>query len=282
MKTLTITTIIILIALTISLYYSQGMKRLYKKEVKIGIERIKGIQPGIVTENDILHLPAIVQQYLHYTGVVGREKVMNFRVEFEGRIRSNPSDGWMKLNSVQYNFTDKPTRIFYIKASKMGIPALGIHLYKNETAIMLIKMLGLFTVADAIGTEMNQGETVTVFNDMCLMAPATLIDKNIQWESVDSLTVKAKFTNGGITIGATLFFNEKGELINFISYDRFETKDGQTYLNYPWKTPVMEYKLINGYRLALGGQTIYEHPEGDFCYGEFIIKNIEYNCKELK
>jgi hypothetical protein len=282
MKTLTITTIIILIALTISLYYSQGMKRLYKKEVKIGIERIKGIQPGIVTENDILHLPAIVQQYLHYTGVVGREKVMNFRVEFEGRIRSNPSDGWMKLNSVQYNFTDKPTRIFYIKASKMGIPALGIHLYKNETAIMLIKMLGLFTVADAKGTEMNQGETVTVFNDMCLMAPATLIDKNIQWESVDSLTVKAKFTNGGITIGATLFFNEKGELINFISYDRFETKDGQTYLNYPWKTPVMEYKLINGYRLALGGQTIYEHPEGDFCYGEFIIKNIEYNCKELK
>jgi hypothetical protein len=282
MKTLTITTIIILIALTISLYYSQGMKRLYKKEVKIGIERIKGIQPGIVTENDILHLPAIVQQYLHYTGVVGREKVMNFRVEFEGRIRSNPSDGWMKLNSVQYNFTDKPTRIFYIKASKMGIPALGIHLYKNETAIMLIKMLGLFTVADAKGTEMNQGETVTVFNDMCLMAPATLIDKNIQWESVDSLTVKAKFTNGGITIGATLFFNEKGELINFISYDRFETKDGQTYLNYPWKTPVMEYNLINGYRLALGGQTIYEHPEGDFCYGEFIIKNIEYNCKELK
>ena len=213
---------------------------------------------------------------------VSREKVLNFRVEFEGRIRSNPTDGWMNLSSVQYNFTDKPTRIFYIKASKMGIPAIGIHLYKDETAIMLIKILGLLTVSDAKGTKMNQGETVTVFNDMCLMAPATLIDKNIQWESVDPFTVKAKFTNGGITIGATLSFNEKGELINFISYDRFETRDGKTYKNYPWKTPVMEYKLINGYQLALGGQAIYEHPDGDFCYGEFIIKNIEYNCKELK
>jgi len=281
MKTLTITTIIIVLIIIISLYYSQGLKRLYKNEVKAGLERINGIQPEIVTENDILHLPSTVQKYLRYTGVVGREKLLNFRVEFEGRIRSNPSDGWMKLNSVQYNFTDKPTRIFYIKASKMGIPAIGVHLYKEETAMMLIKMLGLFTVADAKGPEMNQGETVTVFNDMCLMAPATLIDKNIQWESVDSLTVKAKFTNGGITIGATLSFNEKGELINFISYDRFETKDGKTYKNYPWKTPVMEYKLINGYRLASGGQAIYEHPEDDFCYGEFIIKNIDYNCKEL-
>lgn len=282
MKTLTITTIFIVLIIIISLYYSQGLKRLYKNEVKAGLERINGIQPEIVTENDILHLPTTVQKYLRYTGVVGREKVLNFRVEFEGRIRSNPSDSWMKLNSVQYNFTDKPTRIFYIKASKIGIPAIGVHLYKEEKAIMLIKMLGLFTVADAKGAEMNQGETVTLFNDMCLMAPATLIDKNIQWESVDSLTVKAKFTNGGITIGATLSFNEKGELINFISYDRFETKDGKTYKNYPWKTPVMEYKLINGYRLASGGQAIYEHPEGDFCYGEFIIKNIEYNCKELK
>jgi hypothetical protein len=273
---------IIILVLIVSLYYSKSMKRLYNKEVTAGLERIVNIKPEIVTENDILHLPTIVQKYLHYVGVIGREKVLNFRVEFKGKIRSNPSDGWMNLSSVQYNFTDKPTRIFYITAKKMGVPAIGIHLYKDETAIMIIKMLGLFTVADAKGPEMNQGETVTLFNDMCLMAPATLIDKNILWESVDSLTVKAKFINGNITIGATLFFNEKGELINFVSSDRFETKDGKTYKNYPWKTPVMEYKIINGYLLALGGQAIYEHPDGDFCYGEFIIKNIEYNCKVLK
>ncbi|MHC1703592.1 MAG: DUF6544 family protein [Tenuifilaceae bacterium] len=282
MKTLTITTLIIILTIIISLYYSRDMKRLYKKEVKIGLERTQIINPEILTEVDIQHLPTIVQNYLRYVGVIGKEKVHSFRAEFEGNIRSNPSDGWMKLSSVQYNFTDKPTRIFYITAKKMGIPAFGIHLYKDETAIMLIKMLGLFTVADAKGPEMNQGETVTVFNDMCFMAPATLIDKNIKWEIIDTLTVKAHFTNGGITVSATLFFNEKGELINFISNDRFETKDGKIYNNYPWKTPVNGYREINGYRLATGAQAIYEHPEGDFCYGEFIIKNVEYNCKELK
>lgn len=273
---------LILFALIVLIYCSQGMKRLYNKEVRAGLERTNDIQSEIITEKDIQYLPAIVQKYLRYVGVIGKEKVFNFRVEFEGKIRSNPDDGWMKLSSVQYNFIDKPTRIFYIKARKMGIPALGIHLYKDENAIMLIKLAGLFTVVDAKGTEMNQGETVTVFNDMCLMAPATLIDKNIQWESVDSLTVNAKFTNGKITIGTTLYFNERGELINFISNDRFETKDGKIYKNYQWSTPVFGFKEFNGFRLGMGGQAIYKHPVGEFCYGEFTIKNIEYNCKVLK
>jgi hypothetical protein len=29
---------------------------------------------------------------------------------------------------------------------------------------------------------MSQSETVTLFNDMCIMAPATLVDAPIAWE----------------------------------------------------------------------------------------------------
>lgn len=263
--------------------YSQNMKKTYEKEVQYGLERTKNSNSDILTEKDIEHLPSLVQRYLRYAGVIGKEKVVNFRVEFEGVIRSNPEDKWMKLTSVQYNFSDNPTRVFYIKARKMGIPAVGIHLYKQETAIMHIKLAGLFTIVNAQGPEMNQGETVTVFNDMCFMAPATLIDKRIRWEEIDSSSVKAYFTNGGITISATLFFYETGELINFISNDRFETKDGKTYKKYPWVTPVFGgYSQINGYKLPNGAKAIYRRPEGDFCYGEFLIKKVEYNCKELK
>ncbi|HAM09372.1 MAG: hypothetical protein A2X04_09740 [Bacteroidetes bacterium GWF2_41_9] len=150
------------------------MKMRYKKEVLEALERTKGIKTEILTEDDIIHLPRAVQQYIRYTGASGKEKVTNFRVEFDGRIRSKPEDSWMPLRSVQYNFVDKPTRLFYITARKMGIPARGLHLYKDEKAIMKIKIAGLFTVVDASGKEMDQGETVTVFNDMCFMAPATL------------------------------------------------------------------------------------------------------------
>ncbi len=258
------------------------MKKRYKKEVLEALERTKDIKNMSLTAEDIRHLPQAVQKYIRYTGAIGREKVTNFRVEFEGRIRSNPTDNWMPLRSVQYNFVDKPTRIFYINAGKMGIPAAGLHLYRDEKATMKIKIAGLFTVVNACGKEMDRGETVTVFNDMCFMAPATLIDNNIKWETIDSLTVKAEYTNGSITITATLYFNEKGELVNFISNDRFETADGKVYNNYPWITPVSGYREFNGYRLASGAQAVYRHPDEDFCYGEFNTVSVEYNCRELK
>lgn len=258
------------------------MKRIYKQEVRLALERTGRIKNEILTESDIQHLPEIVQQYLRYTGTLGKEKVTSFRVTFEGRIRSKSEDSWMPLKSVQYNFVDKPTRLFYITARKMGIPAGGLHMYKDEKAIMKIKIAGLFTVVDASGPEMDQGETVTLFNDMCFMAPATLIDRNIKWETIDNMTVRAEYTNGRITIGAILYFNEKGELVNFISNDRFETTDGKIYNNYPWITPVTGYKEVNGFTLASGAKAIYRHPGEDFCYGEFNTVSVEYNCRILK
>jgi hypothetical protein len=232
------------------------MKKKFKKEVREAFDRTSTIKPEILEEKDMQHLPAAVKKYLNYVGAVGKEKVLNFRMTMDGKIRSDPDDKWMILKSEQFNFYDKPTRIFYITAKKMGIPAVGLHLYKNEKAKLVIKLAGIFRIVDAKGKEMDQGETVTVFNDMCFMAPATLIDKSIEWEEVDPLTVKAKFTNGKITIGATLYFNEKGEMINFVSTDRFETIDGKTFKNYPWSTPTGEYKNINGFKLASSAQAI--------------------------
>lgn len=225
------------------------------------------------------HLPPVVQKYLEYCGVVGQEKAINMRITCEGRIRSKPDDGWMTFESVQYNFLEEPTRLFFIKASKNGIPATGLHMYRDEIATMEIKIAGLFKVVDAKGVEMNKGETVTVFNDMCLLAPSTLTDKRIEWEIIDPLIVNARFTNDKISVAATLIFNDKGEIINFISNDRYETADGKNYKNYPWSTPVHGYSKFNTIRIASSASLIFSRPESDFCYGEFKIKELEYNIK---
>lgn len=258
------------------------MKKSYKKAVLDALERTRTIKNEILLEADIRHLPAAVQKYLHYSGAIGREKVLSFRAEFKGGIRSKSSEDFMPLRSVQYNFTDQPTRLFYITAKKKGVPAKGLHLYKDQTATMLVKVFGLFTVVDARGEEMNQGETVTYFNDMCFMAPATLIDPNIEWKEIDGRTILAIFTNGNIKVSSTLFFNDEGELVNFVSNDRFETTDGKTYKNYPWLTPVTGYMDINGFRLPSGAKLIYKHPDEDLCYGEFSLQSIEYNCKDYR
>jgi hypothetical protein len=257
------------------------MKKQYQKAVLQELEQRQNTTAGILREEDLIHLPEAVQRYIRLSGSLGKEKIQNFRAEFRGGMRFSAKDPYMSIKSVQYNFYGKPSRLFYITAKKSGIPALGLHIYRNACATFKIKIMGLFTVVDASGPQMDQGETVTVFNDMCFIAPATLIDPDISWEVIDEHIVKATYTNAHIRISATLHFDNEGRLINFISHDRYET-NGKEYHNYPWSTPVSEYREVNGFLLPSNASMIYERPDGPFCYGEFELHSLEYNCKELK
>ena len=251
------------------------------KEVRLRLQSEKSGTTEILTENDMQHLPEPVKKYIRFAGFVGKEKISNVFLKARGQIRSSEKSGWMQFTSEQYNFFETPFRAFYIRAKRMGIPVVGLHLYKNETATMVIKLLNLFTVVDAKGPEMNQAETVTVLNDMCFMAPGSLINRNITWETISADQVKATFTNGCITVSAILTFNEEGKLVNFLSFDRFETADGKNYQNFPWKTPVKAYRKFGDYYLPSKADVIYKRAEGDFCYLKFSLEEIKYNVKNL-
>lgn len=257
----------------------RSFKKVFTKEVAEALQL--QFSPGIVTEKDIQHLPVPVQKYLRFVGAIGKEKVHSVKLEFSGDFKTAPNRKYAEFTSVQYNFYDNPGRFFYMKMPIMGLPFEGLHVYKNEKAAMKIRMASLFTIVDARGEKMDQGETVTVFNDLCLMAPSALIDADIKWETIDSLTVEAIYRNGKNTISATLFFIETGELINFVSNDRFLSSDGKKYLNYPWSTPVKNYMDFNGRKVPTYGETIWQMPEGDFVYGKFTLKSVAYNCKKI-
>jgi hypothetical protein len=131
---------------------------------------------------------------------------------------------------------------------------------------------------DAHGEKMNQGETVTYLNDMCILAPASLVDPSICWEELDARHVKATLTKDAVTVSAVLTFDEVGDLADFYSDDRFYNDDGVTYLSYRWKTPITEYRALpDGRRMASSGSAIWETPEGDFEYITFNLGDVTYN-----
>ena len=248
----------------------------YRAAVREGLARYT--EMPLVTESDLGHLPAPVQKYLRVAGAVGKPRIHNFRAVFKGDFRNGLKSPWMAFRSEQHNFFDQPTRVFLMKAAMYGLPVEGLHLFRDDSASMRIKVASLFQVVDAQGPEMNQSETVTLFNDMCLLAPAALIDKQrIQWEADGSLAARARFTHMGNTITARLSFNEAGELTDFVSSDRFLSADGKTFQSYPWSTPVRNYREFGGRRVASYGEAVWHTPEGEFTYGKFNLVEIEYN-----
>lgn len=233
--------------------------------------------PDILKDKDLESLPECVQNYLRYVGALGKPKVYNMKIVFTGEMRDKGKD-WFKFTSEQYNFFGSPTRLFFMKAQVMGLPTYGYHKYTNEVANMRIKLLSLFSVVDLSEPELYPTETVTFFNDLCLFAPAALIDDRISWETLDSLSAKAIFNNNGTKISAILYFNEKGQLINFVSKDRYSVSEMKAF---PFSTPASNYKNINGYQLPSYGEAIWHYPDMDFVYGKFEVVDLSYNVTDF-
>jgi hypothetical protein len=142
---------------------------------------------------------------------------------------------------------------------------------------MQVTIAGAVPIENACGDEMDRAETVTLFNDMCLLAPGTLIDPRIAWQPVDATTAGARFTSGGQSIAATLFFNSAGELINFVSDDRSRSELEGAFTARRFSTPVRDYRDFGPVRLMSFGEARWLLPEGEFTYGEFHLVDITYN-----
>jgi hypothetical protein len=264
---------VIILAVAVLSLSSSHFENVYKQDVRENLQRSDALPTEILTEADLKPLPPSVQRYLRYAGVLNKPKVKNVRIVFDGKMRDKGKD-FFPFTSEQYNFFDEPTRLFFMKGQMFGITVPGYHRYSNAKATMDIRLFGLFQIVKQSGEIMNKTETVTLFNDMCLMAPGTLIDKRIQWQAIDNNSTKATFTNHGIAITATLYFNEPGQLIDFRSSDRTAISDMK---QYPFSTPVSDYTNMNGINVMKHGEAVWHYPDGKFTYGKFVLKDIEYN-----
>ncbi len=178
--------------------------------------------PAVVTEADLAPLPTLVSNYLRRAGVVGQPRVVNLRATFQAEMRNGRDAPAMSASVEMYEFFGPRARLFYMSASRSGVPFAVFHRYVGTEASMRVRVAGLVPMIDASGPIMTQSETVTLFNDMCILAPATLIDSTIEWSAVDATHVRATFANAGHRIAAVLTFDAAGDLINFRSEDRHQ------------------------------------------------------------
>lgn len=267
---------IVILLITIIGYAVWNFSNVYHSEVQQLRKESRKEHIQVLVRSDLNHLPEPVRNYVYNSGAVGQLRVRNFRIELAGAIRKK--DGaWMPFTSVQHNFMSSTSRLFFMNAAMKRLPVAGYHRLRNGIASMDIRLLSLFRVQYAEGEMMNKADTVTFFNDMCCMAPATLIDPRITWFDAGDGRVNATFTNNHTSVSANLFFNEKFELINFVSSDRPAIGDDGMFRQLPWSTPLSKYDDRLGYHLPRYAETNYLYPEGSFTYGRFEVIHVTYN-----
>lgn len=241
----------------------------------------------VITEADLAALPPAVQRYLRMSGAIGHPRVATFRVRLHGRIRGGPDSPWMSFRSEQVNVVGpRAARLFYLTATRAFIPIQGYHRFVGPAASMRIEAAALVPVQQAAGEEMTRSETVTLFNDMCVMAPATLLEPSVHWLAVARPAwlpdgrdhARARFTHLDRVIEADLVFDAaSGALVDFLSDDRFATsEDGRRMTRQRWSTPLREYRPFGAARLASVGEARWHDGDRSWAYLELSIDDVEH------
>lgn len=266
----------------IASYGRASLRATFRRDVKAALEASRP-SSGPVTEDDLERLPVPVADYLRRVGAVGQPRVTSFRATIHGRIRAGADQGWMSFTGEQVNtYGADPTRQFFIDATRSGLPVDVLHVFAAGHASMRVRLCSLLRLVKASGPDLDRAETVTVFNDLCVLAPAALVDAPVAWQTLGSRQARGAFTLGGRTVTAELTFDEDHELVDFVSDDRMAASaDGTSFVARRWSTPISSYRDVGPRRIAVIGEAHWHlpAPDAEFSYLDFRVDDLRYNVE---
>ncbi len=276
----TIANVIVLVPLVIAMaeLLPSSLRSQYERASGVALAASPGGTPPLVTEVDLAPLPDPVRRWLTRAGVVGRPRVRSFRLTFDAKMRGSEQDPWMQATAEQVEVFQPAARLFLMRASKGGVPVVVLHRYEGSNATMDVRLAGLVPVQHLSGPEATQSETVTLLNDICLLAPGALFDVRVTWEPIDDRSARVTYTNAGHTVRAVLWFDAHGDLANFTSDDRSMAK-GAAMVRTPFSTPVMQLGQREGVRIVTDGEARYREGGRDWAYGRFVLTSMAYNVR---
>ncbi|HZD60690.1 MAG TPA: DUF6544 family protein, partial [Anaerolineae bacterium] len=257
-----------------------SFNRTFKSKVERLLKNHQQTKNAKITEADIKDLPAPVQKYLHYTGIIGKERVATVRLRQKGAMRLKPGGKWIPLEAEEYYAVDNPGFVWRGQLAMAPLLTVSAHdIYLDGTGNMHIKLLSVITLVDAKGKEMDEASLMRYLNEM-IWFPSALVGDKVKWEPIDEHSARATMTDHGITVSAVFYFDDEGRVINFVA-ERGRDAGGGKLVKTKWSTPLTSYKTFKGLRLPNKGNAVWHLESGEYSYIELEITDVEYNNPTL-
>ena len=125
---------------------------------------------------------------------------------------------------------------------------------------------------------MDEGETVTLCNDLCLRAPAALINARGTWQPVDRNRLHQRQTH--VDRGTRLQRRPRARRLRLRRPAARASPVGTKLTPQRWSTPVRDYRTIDSRRVSTHGEACWHAsgPDGEFAYTEVNVDDITFNA----
>jgi len=238
-----------------------------RKDVKTLFSLSQNISNKTYSSEQLEQLPEPVRRYFRYSLQENQSYISYVRLMHDGKFRIKPGQKWMPIRGQEYFTVEKPGFVWFGK-----VPLFSAEdVYYNGEGNLRVKLLSLIKIVDAKGKEIDQGELLRWLGEAPWFPTALLPSEKLRWEAIDENSAKAILKDGNITVEGIFYFNQQGEIIQFKA-KRF--KDGMLE---NWSGLYHDYREVNGMKVPMRVEVIWNLKEGDFKYVDFSIKKIEYD-----
>lgn len=225
----------------------------------------------LVSEEMLVGLPEPVQRYLRFTGVVGKPFVRRVHLRQRGRMRLGRGQSWVPLKAEQWYTVHPPGFVWDCTLFAGPVPVVRARdLYRAGEGHMLVKAVSAFTVADAKGEELDQGEMMRYLNEM-MWFPSAFLEGNVSFDAVDSTSARVTLSDHGTEVSAMMFFDAHGRLTEFVG-QRYAGSQLET-----WTVPVVAYGALAGLQLPTRCRAVWKLARGDQEYIDAMITELDHD-----
>jgi hypothetical protein len=221
-------------------------------------------------------LPELVRRYLRFAIADGAPSTRTVRLEHGGTFRLKPEQDWLPIRGVEYFTVATPG--FVWSASIRAAPLVWIDVcdrLHNRRGQMVAKLESLFTVANAGGTEIDQGASLRWLAE-AIWFPYALAGDAIRWEPVSGTAARVVLTQEGAPVAATVEFDAEGRMV-LIRGERYYYVSGGEAVLTPWVGRCSDYREFDRFRAPAHVEVAWILEGVEFTYARFDVTAIEYN-----
>jgi hypothetical protein len=220
-------------------------------------------------------VPLVVQKWLRRSGAGQFRPVQTALIEQKGRMLTKPGGSWIPFEPSQFISTNPPC--FLWDARIRAFPAVTI--YGRDQLLdghgrMLIRAMGLFTLTNAAGREINQGTLLRYLGVIAWYPTAALSDR-INWKGLTDSTARATLLVRETAVSGIFTFNSMGDMVRFEA-DRYFLEN-KTYQLRKWLIELNKHASPAGLRIPMQATVSWVLPESRFTWLTLELNTVQYN-----
>jgi hypothetical protein len=252
-----------------------------EQEVAILNRDIPKSTARIIDTSAISELPFPVARWLVQSGALGKPVTEQVWLKQSGRMRTKPGGDWMPFTAQQQYSIPTTSFVWSVNVSVFpGIALLGRDKLVEDEGTMLIKLMGLFTVAkDGPNPQASSGTMIRYLAETCWF-PAAALSNHISWRTIDSSSAEATLRINDSEVSGVFEFSEEGDFKAFRT-DRFYGAGDDAVME-KWLVKAVETKSMNGFRIPVKAEVIWQLDSADFKWLELEITAIRYDSATTK